>query len=555
METTLFQSIWPELSEWLLLLGRWLHILVGITWIGTSIFFMWLDRTLEPNPQTKREGHLGELWMVHGGGFYHVEKLQMGPTPVPPLLHWFKWESYWTWLSGVFLLVLIFYTGNGTYLLDPSVSSISYGQGLLLAVGSIVVSWFFYDFLWESQWVQRNTRAGHILTALWFGGMAYLLCHTLSGRAAYIHMGAMMGTWMTANVFLRIIPRQVLMVEASKNGSAVDPQWSANAKNRSTHNTYLTLPVIFVMLSNHFPSTYGHRWNWLILLLVSIAGALIREYFISRVRHPQRAIRFGLSGALVLLGVMIGFREDRGVLTQAPEADSLAAPVAASQTAAVPGQAIQGKILWTGKRPEPESLSLPLPCMQDRKSIVNNELEVGANLGIRNVLVVVQQPPQDGQVYRFPQTSSLPPVVLDQKYCLYEPRVIAVQVNQPVDIVNSDPIFHNVKSTSKNNEEFNLAMPGQNDRIRRTFLKKEISVQTKCSVHPWMTGYIAVLDHPYFVVTDAEGRFSIPGLAPGKWKLDLWHERLGSKTIEVQVPLTEAVMDWNFETFQLRSSP
>ena len=248
-----------EFLDWLLLLGRWLHITVAITWIGTSIFFMWLDRSFVKNPDSKKDGHLGELWMVHGGGFYKVEKMQMDKQKVPKHLHWFKWESYWTWMSGMFLLVLTYYTGSGTYLLDPSISDISFPAAIFLSLFSLFGSWIFYDFVWERSFSKNNPLVGHALTIGWFIFITILLCQKLSGRAAYIHVGAMLGTWMALNVFMRIIPRQVKMVEATAKGEGFNQDWPVNAKNRSSHNTYFTLPVIFIMLSNHFPTTYGHE--------------------------------------------------------------------------------------------------------------------------------------------------------------------------------------------------------------------------------------------------------------------------------------------------------
>lgn len=298
-----------EIFDWLLLLGRWVHITVAVTWIGTSIFFMWLDRSFVPNPEAKSPGHVGELWMVHGGGFYKVEKLLMGPTKVPELLHWFKWESYWTWMSGVFLIGLIFYTADGAAMIDPEIADLSYSQALALSVGSIIGSWFFYDQLWEREFIRKTPVVGHVTTLLWFAGMSYLLCHSFNGRAAYIHVGAMLGTWMTANVFMRIIPRQVKMVEASRRGEAVNPEWGKNAKNRSTHNTYFTLPVIFIMMSNHFPNTFDHAWKWQVLLALSAAGAAIREYFVVRLSQPTRAKLFAVMGVALIIAVMIGTRE------------------------------------------------------------------------------------------------------------------------------------------------------------------------------------------------------------------------------------------------------
>jgi len=172
----------------------------------------------------------------------------MGPTKVPDELHWFKWESYWTWMSGIFLLIAIFYTGSGTFLLDSSVSGVTYWQAVGIGVGSILVSWFFYDLLWDSKLTKNKPMIGHILTLLWVAGMSYFLCKTLSGRAAYIHIGAMLGTWMTANVFLRIIPRQVKMVEAAKKGEPVNRDWGINAKNRSNHYTVFNFTRIFLII-------------------------------------------------------------------------------------------------------------------------------------------------------------------------------------------------------------------------------------------------------------------------------------------------------------------
>jgi len=297
-------SLDSDLFEWLLLIGRWTHITVAVTWIGTSVFFMWLDRSFSFNERSNREGYVGELWMVHGGGFYRVEKLLMGPTKAPEVLHWFKWESYWTWMSGMFLLGLIFYTNDGLFLLDDTVSELTYFQGVLLGVFSIFGSWFFYDSLWEWKLAEKKPLLGHLLTVSWFIGITYLLCHSFSGRAAYMHVGAMLGTWMAGNVFRRIIPRQLKMVEASKRGEPVNEKWGKNAKNRSTHNTYFTLPIILIMMSNHFPSTYGHHLNWLILVLLSIVGASVREAFIVRLSSPKRAVKSLVAAVVTFLVVV-----------------------------------------------------------------------------------------------------------------------------------------------------------------------------------------------------------------------------------------------------------
>ena len=532
-----------DLFEWLLLLGRWVHITVGITWIGTSIFFMWLDRSFVRNPEAQHEGHVGELWMVHGGGFYHVEKLLMGPTKVPKDLHWFKWESYWTWMSGIFLLAMIFYAGSGTFLLDSSVSKITYGQAIALSIGSLVGSWFFYDFLWESSLTKKSPITGHILTLLWFGGMVYLLCHTLSGRAAYIHIGGMVGTWMTANVFLRIIPRQVKMVEASKRGEPVNQEWGKNAKNRSTHNTYLTLPVIFIMLSNHFPNTYGNPYNWQILIAISAAGAAIREFFVVRLSNPARSRLFGAIGAILILAVMFLTRENTGYTESTPP-PAPAATVSATATPAGPVGSIRGVISLEGLAPEPEKLSLPAVCNPKNKPVIySNDIQI-ENGKIKNVLVRVISGQEGKPIPPAPTT----PVILDQVDCQYEPRVIAVRVGQAVDFLNSDPTFHNVKSRSKSNENFNVAMPNKGDKVTKVFTKPEIVIESECSVHPWMSASIAVMDHPWFAISDASGSYSIGGLPPGKYKIEAWHEVFGSKTLEVTISEgKEAVADFSFK--------
>jgi uncharacterized membrane protein/plastocyanin len=519
-----------EIFEWLQLLGRWLHIMVGITWIGTSIFFMWLDRSFTRNPDSKNPGHVGDLWMVHGGGFYHVEKLLMGPTPVPKDLHWFKWESYWTWMSGIFLLALIFYSGSGTFLLDSSVSKISFLEAILLSIGSLIGSWVFYDTLWESNLTKKRPFLGHMITLLWFGGMVYLLCHTLSGRAAYIHIGGMLGTWMTANVFLRIIPRQVKMVEAAKRGEPINQEWAKNAKNRSTHNTYFTLPVIFIMLSNHFPNTYGNAYNWQILIAISAAGAAIREFFVVRLSNPMRSRRFGVFGAAIILTVMMLTRENRP--TETSESVPQQAPVT-EEAAPVTGPHgnLHGLVRYKGTAPAPERLSVPGGCNPGGKpEVLSNDILIRDGK-VKNVLVSITRGLPEASYGPPPQTHA----VLDQKECQYEPRLLAVRVGQPVDFLNSDPIFHNVKSISAHNENFNVAMPLKNDKMTKVFSKPEIFIESKCSVHPWMSASIAVLEHPFFSVTDETGAFEIKNLPPGSYQLEAWHEVFGSLKKEITV--------------------
>ncbi len=528
-----------DLYEWFLLLGRWLHITVGITWIGTSIFFMWLDRTFQKNAESQNEAHVGEVWMVHGGGFYHVEKLLMGPTKVPKDLHWFKWEAYWTWLSGAYLVIMIFYTGDGTYLLDSGVSNISYIQAVLLGIFSLVGSWIFYDFLWERKITKDSPIIGHILTMAWLVGMTYLLCHTLSGRAAYIHIGGMLGTWMTANVFMRIIPRQLKMVEASKNGTLVNQEWAKNAKNRSTHNTYFTLPVILIMISNHFPMTYGHDYNWLILLFLCAAGAAIREFFVARLKNPTRSKIFGLIGIIILTTVMFNTGEAEKaekvpadlpvpVATEKVPAD-LPMPVAAVVEKEVPAVDVHGVITFTGTPPKGKKLTLPGGCKQGGSDLSNEVIVTNGKL--QNVLVRITKG-LEGKTF-----SDVPsePLILNQENCIYHPRVAAARIGQEVIFVNSDAIFHNVKSVTKNNTNFNLAMPKKDMRISKRFDKAEFFVQAKCSVHPWMIASLAIVEHPFFAVSDVNGEFTLKALPAGHYTLEVWHEVFGVQSKEIDV--------------------
>lgn len=530
-----------EIFDWILLLVRWLHITVAVTWIGTSIFFMWLDRSFEFNEKSTRPGHVGELWMVHGGGFYHVEKLLMGPTKVPDRLHWFKWESYWTWISGFSLVALIFYTGDGTFLLDSMVSNISYWPAVALSLFSIFGSWFFYDFIWESKMTKEVPEIGHALTLVWFAGMSFLLCHTISGRAAYIHIGGMLGTWMTANVFMRIIPRQLLMVEASKRGEPVNQDWGKNAKNRSTHNTYFTLPVIFIMLSNHFPQTYGHDYNWLILLLISAGGAAVREYFVVRLKNPKRSYIFAAIGALVILAVMV-FSQER-FLSQEKSTAAVEAHVSpqiekaqtevALETAVVSGPSanVEGVVLFEGVAPEGKKLSLPAACANQHKGPAYSNEVIVHNGKLQNVLVRVVKGIERKTFSDVPKEE----VTLDQKGCMYTPRVVAARVGQKVTFINSDPIFHNVRSVTAANQKFNMAMPHKDQRETKVFNKPELFLQAKCSVHPWMGAYVAIMEHPYFSVSDASGKFQIKDLPAGQYTIEAWHEVYGTQIQELVV--------------------
>jgi uncharacterized membrane protein len=269
--------------EWLNILGRWVHFITGIAWIGSSFYFIWLDNHLEaPEMQADDEkGVGGELWSVHGGGFYHAQKYRVAPRVLPEALHWFKWEAYTTWISGMFLLALVYWYGAEVYLIDSAVADLSQAAAVGIAVAILAGGWIIYDLMCRSP-LGRNDNVFAIVLFSMTAVLAWGLCQLFSGRGAYIHFGAVLGTIMVANVFFVIIPGQRRMVDAFAREEDPDPADGIRAKQRSVHNTYFTLPVLFVMTSNHYALTYGNEYNWLILIGITLAGALIRIYFVAR---------------------------------------------------------------------------------------------------------------------------------------------------------------------------------------------------------------------------------------------------------------------------------
>lgn len=284
----------PHVHEWLHLVLRWAHVLAGIMWIGDSFLFMWLDRTLAV-PAPPRDGVAGELFLLHGGGYYQVERRLFQPGRMPAVLHWFKWESISTWATGFLLLLLVYYVGGGALLVDPDVSKISVAGARAVGLASLPLSWLVYDALWSSPLGRRTDAATAVSIAL-FAALAYGLTHVLGARAAFMHAGAALGTLMVLNVWLRILPAQRRMLAAVREGRAVDTAPGLRAKARSTHNTYMTLGVLFVMVSNHFPTTYGSRWNWAVLVLLAVAGGAIRHFMLTR--SAKTAWLLALGGAL-----------------------------------------------------------------------------------------------------------------------------------------------------------------------------------------------------------------------------------------------------------------
>tara|TARA_B100001123_G_C15257781_1_gene1005381 strand:- start:44 stop:1255 length:1212 start_codon:yes stop_codon:yes gene_type:complete len=272
----LLNSISPHILEWLDLIIRWIHVIVGIAWIGTSFYFNWLDSRLDRNIDD--DNLEGELWSVHSGGFYNINKLKGPPKKFPKELHWFKWEAYSTWLSGFILLVIVYYFNAESLMIDKNIQNLSTFTAILISIIFLIGSWFIYDYLCKSKLINHNVLFT-IICFLIAVSASYFLSKIYGSRAAYIHVGACLGTIMAANVFRVIIPSQKNMVNAALNNQKPDLVQGINAKNRSIHNNYITIPVLFIMISSHYPFTYGHEYNWLILAIISIIGASVRHYF------------------------------------------------------------------------------------------------------------------------------------------------------------------------------------------------------------------------------------------------------------------------------------
>ncbi|HEX7172757.1 MAG TPA: urate hydroxylase PuuD [Candidatus Limnocylindria bacterium] len=289
----------PYLAEWFNLLVRWLHVVAAIAWIGSSFYFIALDYSLQApkDPRDAARGVAGESWEIHGGGFYRVEKFRVAPETLPERLNWFKWEAYTTWLSGFLLLVGLYYLNTRTYLIDPAVADLTPLGAIGISIGILAVGWFVYDGL--CRLLDGHDRLLAAILAAFVIIVAYGTSQLFSGRAVYIQVGAMIGTWMAANVFFVIIPGHWDLVRAKQAGKTPDAKPGLRGKQRSVHNNYLTLPAIFAMLGNHFPMTYGHDQGWLILVVIMGISIWIRHFF--NLRHQGRTVwAIPLSAAIAM---------------------------------------------------------------------------------------------------------------------------------------------------------------------------------------------------------------------------------------------------------------
>ncbi|PSU45877.1 hypothetical protein C9J12_20785 [Photobacterium frigidiphilum] len=315
----------PHITEWLNLAIRWAHMVVGVAWIGASFYFNWLENNLNRvNPKT---GLTGDLWAIHGGGIYHLEKYKLAPPSMPENLYWFKWEAYFTWITGMCLLFVVYYLNAELYLIAPG-SGLDSTTAIALGLGVLITGWFVYDFLCDSALGKKPVLLAAILFFLLVGA-TYGLTQVFSGRGAYIHIGAIIGTIMVGNVFRVIMPAQRNLVKAIEENRAPDPALPAKGLLRSRHNNYLTLPVLFIMISNHFPSTYGSQYNWLILAGLAVFSILVRHYFNTRHGSQKYAwtVPIAALGMIALAFVTSPYGSQSSTVTSASTTEAASAGV------------------------------------------------------------------------------------------------------------------------------------------------------------------------------------------------------------------------------------
>ena len=313
-----------HLFEWLNLSIRWIHMITGVAWIGASFYFVWLENNL--NRVNPDDGLAGDLWAIHGGGIYHLQKYKLAPPSMPEHLHWFKWEAYFTWMSGITLMMAVFYLHPTLYLIAPG-SDMAPAVAIAIGAGSLVVGYAAYHFLCDSPLGKAPVALSLVLFMLLVAA-GYGFSTIFSGRAAYLHVGAIIGTIMVGNVFFTIMPAQRALVKAIEEGRTPDPALPAKGLLRSRHNNYFTLPVLFIMISNHFPSTYGNQYNWLILAGIAVIAVMVRHYFNTRQKSQQYAWTLPAAAlGMICLAYVTGPKPTAAVALSAPTTNEVTAPL------------------------------------------------------------------------------------------------------------------------------------------------------------------------------------------------------------------------------------
>ena len=345
------------LTEWLSLIIRWLHVVAGIAWIGSSFYFIHLDLSLKSRAD-QPQGVQGDAWQVHGGGFYHMVKYLVAPARMPDELTWFKWEAYTTWLSGFALLVVVYYLGAELYLIDKSVLDLTAPTAAAVAFGSLVLAWLLYEALCRSP-LGRHEVALALVGYVFLVGLTYAFTHVFSGRGAFTQIGALIGTIMVANVFIIVIPNQKKTVAALLAGKAPDPRWGEEAKQRSVHNNYLTLPVVFLMISNHYPLMFATRFNWLIVAIVLAVGPVIRHFFNSR--HEGKGSPWWTWGVAAAGMIAVAWLSGAGPGGAAPRAQKLDIKAAENTVLTRCSMCHRNEPLWPGIHAPPNGVVLDDP--------------------------------------------------------------------------------------------------------------------------------------------------------------------------------------------------
>ncbi|MBI3267965.1 MAG: urate hydroxylase PuuD [Planctomycetes bacterium] len=559
----------PTTSEWLNLALRWIHIVAGAFWIGQTNFFGWLERSFLPTKEPK-DNVVGHAWMVHSGGFFYVEKRKFTPGVVPEPLHWFKWEAGLTWLTGFFLLGIVYYH-TGLHARDGA--AVGSAGATLAGLGFLLGGWFGYDRLFRNL-LGKNELAGAAIGFVLILVTTYALTLLMSDRGAYIHIGAMFGTIMAANVWFRILPAQQRMLDATRAGRPADYSFGEEAKQRSKHNTYLTIPLVFLMVSNHFPTTsYGTKSNGLMLGVFVLVGWMVRWYMNDKEdratarrlggeaakAHESAAVGpiIGLA-ALALLGILIttggggngphGGHHAGGGNGAQPGAGVQPTPIDPAQAGTV-----AGTVSFAGTAPARKKMGVGgVPeCaryFQDEPDFDNDVLVENGRLA--NVFIAVVE----GLDPRFVFAPPGEPLRIQNRLCRYEPRVSGAMVGQEVLFVNEDETMHNVRVLAHRHgaleELLNKSLVAKGSKTPAwRFDEESEPLRLECNVHGWMAGALWVLPHPYFAVSAADGTWKFATRLPtGTYVLEAWHERLGKKTRkEVRVGPGEAVtVDFSF---------
>ena len=346
------------LTEWLSLVARWLHVVAGIAWIGSSFYFIHLDLSLKPRTGLP-QGVQGDAWQVHGGGFYHMVKYLVAPARMPDELTWFKWEAYTTWLSGFALLVIVYYLGAELYLIDRSVLALTAPTAAAIAFASLVLAWLAYEALCRSP-LGRHELALALVGYGFLVALTYGFTHVFSGRGAFTQIGALIGTIMVANVFVIVIPNQKKTVAALLAGKEPDPVWGEAAKQRSVHNNYLTLPVVFLMIANHYPLMFATRFNWLIVAIVLAIGPVIRHFFNSR--HEGKGSPWWTWGVAAAGMIAVAWLSGAGPGGIGPRADTVDVKAAENTVLVRCSMCHRDEPVWPGVHAPPQGILLDTPA-------------------------------------------------------------------------------------------------------------------------------------------------------------------------------------------------